>query len=359
MPTQNATNGLYLHNDSRLAHAWAPWFSHEYINYFSVNPLSWLMDLPAVKVLPNPGFNDRQNGPHHQDIFKESFKKTQNIDRFYAFDYENKNGVFSDTLPAHTEIEPWKVLVLYSIEPDLKLDCELDLGWSGKLTGGSHGLRHMQFTLLGKTIGVATTSLMYHVDASRKAFLMGNDYWGWRFLSRATHYLADLGNPFHIKVAPSRKMITMLSRPKRTFKILSAMHTGYEIYVQQRFRQEHAAFKEALSFGVRQGAQADKNFFEQVDAYKKQASDSLSPIFNCLMENFGNDLINAFEKMNKYPDMDAAKQTMMCSKDAAGVLFKKPDHQAIRFLDNITTDLLREVGIMMGMLFEYMKRSSI
>jgi hypothetical protein len=119
----------YLHDDPRMAKAWAPWFSHEYITYFTVQSAEDLMGLPPVPVRPNPCHDDESwpIGPRHIDLYKESYQEVRQQDPFLSFDYGWRDGEYSAEPPIHATIEPWKVLVLYSTEPDLKPDYDLFL----------------------------------------------------------------------------------------------------------------------------------------------------------------------------------------------------------------------------------------
>lgn len=344
----------YLHDDPRLTPAWAPWFAHEYINYFSALALEWIMDASPVEVMPNPCFNDWAVGPDHVDIYKEQYKLVRNLDNNLVFDYEMSNGEFADRPPEGLSIDPWKILVLYPTEPDLNLDCGLDLHRLQKITGGSHGFRHMEFKAFGLTVGIARETFVYHVSASRKAFANGNKYWGWRFLSRAAHYLADLGHPFHVKAAPFSELFVRPFSLDGLFKRVSAMHQSHEVFTEMRFRQSFKPFKNALIKGAREGAASNISLLDSLPAYVKRAEKRLNPIYMNIKKVFGQKLIDVFNKMDEYQDLDASKQTMMCSAEAAGVIFDG-DEGKLRFLDGVTEEILHDVGFMLGRLYEGMK----
>jgi hypothetical protein len=342
----------YLHNDPRMPLAWAPWFSHEYITYFSVQAVDKIMTLPQVQVKPKPAFNDKNwpIGPKHIDLYKENYREVRKLDPQWSFSYTQRNGEFSAQPPLDKTIEPWKVLVIYSTEPDLNPDCDLDLHKNQKITGGSHGWRHMQFRALGKKFGVATESVRTHMDLAHMAFQSGNDYWGWRYLSRGTHYLADLGNPFHVYAVPSWFLIKNLFSSKKLFRIVSATHQSYEIYAQRRFREGFPAFQEALLQGAIIGQTAGRDVNAEINSYMHQAESRMKPIFHFFLDEFGQELINAYRQMDQNSQLDAAAQTNMCSKDAAAVIFQDSHLTALNFLDRITADILFDVGRMLGTL---------
>ena len=344
----------YLHDDIRLPIAWAPWFSHEYITYFSVQAIDELMALPPVQVKPNPYFNNEKwpIGAKHIDLYKESYREYRKLSPMWSFAYGERNGEYSITPPENETIEPWKILVIYTTEPDLHPDHDLYLHKKQKITGGSHGWRHMQFRALGRKFGMATESVRLHIDLAGMAFRSGNDYWGWRYLSRATHYLADVGNPFHVHAVPSWFLIKNLFAPKKLFQIVSAAHQGYEIYVQGRFREGFPTFKQALLQGAREGQAGHLNAAAEINTYRHQAEKRLKPIFYFILDQFGQELIDVFGQLDQNSHLDTATQTNMCSKDAAEVIFLDPDLPALYFLDRITAEILFDVGRMLGALLQ-------
>lgn len=310
------------------------------------------MALPPTRVKQNPNFNN-QNwpiGPKHIDLYKESYKEYRELSPLWSFSYGERNGKYSVEPPENETIEPWKILVIYTTEPDLHPDCDLDLNKNQKITGGSHGWRHMQFRALGRKFGMATESVRVHIDLASMAFNSGNDYWGWRYLSRATHYLADLGNPFHVRAAPSWFLIKNLFASKKIFQIVSTAHQGYEIYVERRFREGFPSFKQALLQGAREGQTVHFDMAAEIDSYRHQAEKRLKPIFNFILDQFGQELIDVFGQLDKNSHLDAATQTNMCSKDAAEIIFRNPDLPALNFLDRITAEILFDVGRMLGAL---------
>ena len=342
----------YLHDDPRMPAAWGPWFAHEYITYFTALSLPEIINLPPVRVSPNPGFHDGcfPTGPNHVDLYKESYREVRRLDPFSSYDYAVRNGEFAHEPPVQDSIEPWKILVIYSTEPDLLLDCDLELNKRQKITGGSHGWRHMQFRLPGLTIGMAPESFRYHTELARKSFAIGNDYWGWRFLSRATHYLADLGHPFHVKAAPWCFLLKSLPSPHRMMQVLSATHTGYEVYSERRFREGFPAFRQALTEGACEGRSSRSDVFAALGGYIRTARDRLNPIFRFLMDRFGRDLVDAYASLDQNSRVDAAEQTRKCSADAAQVIFRESNAPALQELDRMTAEILYDVGRMLGML---------
>jgi hypothetical protein len=184
------------------------------------------------------------------------------------------------------------------------------------------------------------------------AFKSGNDYWGWRYLSHCTHYLADLGNPFHVHAVPSWFLIKNLFSSKKLFRIVSAVHRSYEIYVERRFREGLPAFKEALLQGSRVGQAACGDVTAEINSYKYQAKKRLKPIFNFFLDEFGQELIDAFRQMDQNSHLDTAAQTNIRSKDAVKVIFQDSHLPALNFLDKITAEILFDVGRMLRIMLD-------
>lgn len=340
----------YLHSDPRLSSAWAPWFSHEYINYYPVTASAPLMDLPSVPVMSNSRRADDPwaIGPQHVDLYKESYQLVRQLDPFHSFSYDRRNGDFSATPPLDVKIEPWKILVLYGTEPDLLLDCYLTLDKRQKFTGGSHGWRHMQFSVLGVKIGILEDSFRQSTRLATWALQQGNDYWRWRYLARCMHYLADMGNPFHVNSAPAGFFLKKMLSYTELFRILSTVHQSYEIYVERRFREGFPAFKNALTQGALEGMATHVDVMAGLSTYIRHSRNRMKPIFNFIIDQFGQELIDVFGIIDQKGKLDASKQVSLCSENASKILFSESRSFSLDFLDKITAEILFEVGIMLG-----------
>ncbi|MEE9910360.1 MAG: hypothetical protein K4571_01445 [Deltaproteobacteria bacterium] len=343
----------YLHNDAALTMAWSPWFAHEYLTYYSVQAVHAVTALPPVAVKANPRYGDKlwPVSPKHIDVYKESYQERRQLDPLWSFDDKKRNGDYALNVPAGKIIEPWKVLVIYSTEPDLYLDYDLVLHKNQKITGGSHGWRHMHFKMLGTTYGIAPQAFRVHKDLAKLALENGNEYWGWRYLSRAGHYLADLGHPFHVKGLPLSFLVRKYFARHELFKIVTAIHQSYEVYVERRFREGFEPFRQALLAGASEGQAAGLAGDAQLRAYIKRAEKKHNPIFYHLLEQFGPELQDAFAQMDQNYQLDAAAQTKRCSAGAARVIFKDANRPELDDLDKITAGLLFDVGRMLGGLF--------
>ncbi len=308
------------------------------------------MDLPPVPVMPNPRRADDAwaIGPHHVDLYKESYQIVRQLDPFHSFAYDQRNGDFSTITPFDVTIEPWKILVIYGTEPDLLLDCYLTLDKRQKFTGGSHGWRHMQFSVLGFKIGILEDSFLQNRRIAEWAMNQGNDYWRWRYLARCMHYLADMGNPFHVKSAPRGLFLKKIFSYTELFRILSTVHQSYEIYVERRFREGFPVFKDALTQGSHKGIATPFDVIAGLPEYIRHSRNRMKPIFNFIIDQFGQELIDVFGIIDQKGKLDASKQVSLCSENASKILFSESRSFSLDFLDKITADILFEVGKMLG-----------
>jgi DNA-binding MurR/RpiR family transcriptional regulator len=121
--------------------------------------------------------------------------------------------------------------------------------------------------------------------------------------------------------------------------------------VERRFREGFPAFKQALLQGASEGRQANhSDFTAHINSYMHQAEKRLKPIFHFFLDQFGQELLDAFRQMDQNSHLDAAAQTNMCSKEVAKVIFQDSHLPALNFLDRITVDIFFDVGRMLGIL---------
>jgi len=351
-----------LHDDPRFSSLQSPWFTHEYITYFSCLPL-WIMKLAPIKIQANPNFQDWEVGPNHHDLFRENPIKSNNRHPIALEDgiaCDQRNGEFSHTPPDSISIEPWKILTLYSTEPDWDLDVDLDLHWKQKLTKGSHGYRHMQYNLFGFQFGKTLDTFMYHFYAAQRAWTLQNPYWTWRFLSRGTHYLADLGAPFHVKVFPYREFPRILISGKKAFQIAASMHNSHEVFTQHRFRTHFEPFKITLIQGASAGSQLpiqnEGEFIKYITTYRKQASKLLSPMYYTLWNAFGKDILEVLQ-VDHESTVDSSKQLAATEIEVRKILFADLSHPALKTLDTLTSQALFECGKSIGIMLRLIKNN--
>jgi hypothetical protein len=360
-------NLTFLDAEPGFSKDYQPWFNHEFINYYTIQGLGWVKQLPKVQVLDNPNFNDWSLGPNHIDLYKESSHSARTLSNGEDMDPAIRNGDFlegfnHDILKAIV-VEPWKILTLYCIEPDMQLDIGI-LGGSvqnekQKLMGGSHAYRHMKLKMFGFNMGEPQKCIDYFFSAAKRAYQMGNQYWAWRFLARGSHYLADLGHPFHVELDLVRDFFQMVKNFHQFIKLQSATHTSHESYVQQRFREDYQQFPEALRRGAERSQRDNKSVWSELPSYIKFARSQMKPLHAKILETFGEDLVNAYNIMDEHPEIDLSKRTMFATREALRVIFKDPSIPSFKFFDSVTAQLLENVGFMLGLYFNEFRKQLI
>jgi hypothetical protein len=181
-------------------------------------------------------------------------------------------------------LAPLEILSLYSIDPDDGRDQNLfirdergnprfaypDQKWFGILQGpDSQAFRHMgkppfrwnhpsrTFGIPLRALGEATERAEIYFQAALVAFSLGEEYWGWRILAGALHYLEDLHQPYHAgQITPDLlfecfKAYFSWGRKEKGFigtcaHLVSNSHRFYESYVSHPEDLDHGAKGKAL-----------------------------------------------------------------------------------------------------------------
>lgn len=347
-----------LHDDPRLPPAVAPFFTHEYITYHAVMASGWIEGCEQVEPEPEPDGGTWPVGPDHVNRFFEPLLDTRGTPSTAAidgdaFDCEAKYVAWPDAPRDAPPVDPWKVLVLYAAEPDTRLDCDIELHWSQAITQGSHGLRHMQFRIAGMPFGRLVGTFEHHAGAARRTFAAGHAYWGWRYLSRAVHYLEDIGHPLHVKIMPARLLPSLLRDRRRALVRLTIAHNGHEVFTQQRFRDGAAAFGEAIAGGVARATETRvASFQKEVRRFKARSARRASRLFLAMDGGFGNDLADVYQGMDHDPQVDASKRTLHVEALARDAIFKDPGNPVLGTLEELTVEMLDDVGFMTGLLLD-------
>ena len=172
-------------------------------------------------------------------------------------------------------VRPVDVLATATDEPDYGLDLGLftdnNTVWGraygfGEQPFGNPGLEygsqapfHMGFYHEARIVFAAApflrrTFVEYRIHLyktlSLYAFEAGQDYWGWRFMGWAMHYLNDMSMPYHTTVMPAKRPLgmiwinlkAMLGFPRsrdNAVQLLSNRHTVYEQFQWQILRRAH------------------------------------------------------------------------------------------------------------------------
>lgn len=201
----------------------------------------------------------------------------------------NKEYVFSNKLeetPGRA-IFVKSILSMYADEPDWGADQELfeadqypelwtaDTPYISQRSGlGSQGFRHMffpgtlnwwepisSFQIPLHAIGEAPKRAQVFFELAQQMSRAGADYWHYRFLAWALHYVQDLFQPFHSRQTPSKHFIQFRLKwwvlpsidIEATADQIAYYHLGYEAWVSRQFRQT-----EALASALGQGSLPEK-----------------------------------------------------------------------------------------------------
>lgn len=135
-----------------------------------------------------------------------------------------------DPKPVDGKVPVWQILMVYSVEPDLGMDEGLQLSPLQSVIGNSQGVRHMKYNIAMFEFFEGSQSFYYFIEMSRQAFSKGDEYWGYRFLARALHYLEDLSMPYHNTPGTFFDTLKALT-DKQTAQLLSNSHYSYDEYL--------------------------------------------------------------------------------------------------------------------------------
>jgi hypothetical protein len=99
----------------------------------------------------------------------------------------------------------------------------------------------------------------------------------------------------------------------------------------------------------------------EIERYNIRAKKALSPIYTTLLGYFGEEFVRAYQQFDPAKEFgqDASKAVLSAEKEAHDILFRDPTNPGLKLLDQITTDLLHEVGRMLGFFFEIVKKDFI
>jgi hypothetical protein len=173
-------------------------------------------------------------------------------------------------------VEVLEVIATFSDEPDWGMDQDLfeideyrygPCPFGASTGNSSQAPFHMAFLhesplLLALLPGLRTSFMEDRIrtffDLSELAFRVGIDYWGWRFIAWAMHYLQDLTQPYHASPFP----IPLLPLVKRFIEWphLKGFTEANKNYLKNR----HLLFEAAVHFILNDAARRKQEhvFFE-------------------------------------------------------------------------------------------------
>jgi hypothetical protein len=156
------------------------------------------------------------------------------------------NSVYPNPEPNGNTVPAWQILTVYSYEPDMGMDKGLDLSPYQFLTGGSQGWRHMEFRILFFRLGRVTDSVEYFTKLAKKAEEKDDNYWFYRFMARAIHYLEDSGMPYHTFPAPFFELLRLPFNYNKWLTIFSNYHFAFDNYAGYLLWEGYEPLVEAI-----------------------------------------------------------------------------------------------------------------
>lgn len=86
---------------------------------------------------------------------------------------------------------------------------------------------------------------------ARFAFSTGHDYWGYRFLGWALHYVQDLAQPFHAKLAPGMSLVDLaVTHLAERFGFRKPMQNMRQLLTNRHFALENYQYFSLLDLNV-------------------------------------------------------------------------------------------------------------
>jgi hypothetical protein len=175
----------------------------------------------------------------------------------------NGDGVFPpDPPPVDNSLPVWQILTIYSPEPDNGMDEGLDLSPLQGLIGNSQGVRHMRYKIGFLKAFEGDKSFLYFVELSKQAFEKNDEYWGYRFLARALHYIEDLSQPYHNAPGSFFEMIGAAFSKNMSGKLNNAHYLMDDYLVYLLYYSDNAAKEIILG--------AEPIFFDSYEDYVQE-----------------------------------------------------------------------------------------
>ncbi|OAA29925.1 phospholipase [Kosmotoga arenicorallina S304] len=259
------------------------WSGHDALTYYIVSSMPDIADI-RVPITPytyenidNRIYNMEK--ANFSDYLGQRYNPWEDDDVFIS--------VFPNPLPVDNIAPLWQIFSVYSYEPDLGMDQDLELNSSQKLTGGSQGWRHMEYRLLFMRFGEVSKSVEYFSDLSTEVWDMNDPYWAYRFMARAIHYLEDIGMPYHTFPAPTCELFKLIFNFDKWYVVFANYHYAYDFYGGYRLWTGYEplvkAIKEAEPVKI-------KNPRKDALKLRRYARGKLSRVYYEMKELMGDDL---------------------------------------------------------------------
>lgn len=201
------------------------WSGHEVYTFFVVKALrSERIDLD--KLIPVTRYSYRESRLYNSRYyFVDDFAGERKF-----FDPLGDGETPPDPKPTEGKLPAWQILTIYAQFPDFGMDEGLELSPLQALIGNSQGVRHMRYKLGPIEAFEGHASFLYFAEMSLTAFRGGDEYWGYRFLSYALHYLQDLFQPYHASPGTFFEVLQSIF-DKKARAVLNNAHMTYDNYL--------------------------------------------------------------------------------------------------------------------------------
>lgn len=217
-----------------------------------------------------------------------------------------------DPPPVNNQLPVWQILSIYAPEPDFGMDEGLKLHPLQGLIGNSQGVRHMRYKIGVLKAFEADKSFLYFADLSKQAFENGDEYWGYRFLARALHYIEDLSQPYHNSPGTFFEMIGAAFSKNKANKLNNAHYLMDDYLIYLLFYSDDAS-KEIIM-----GAQPI--FFESYEDYVKEVMKYTLDKFPIIHKEIKNVFGEKLERPLTLVDIENADKTGKLAKIKAETL---------------------------------------
>ncbi|MCX7653237.1 MAG: hypothetical protein N2Z58_00945 [Fervidobacterium sp.] len=245
-----------------------------------------------------------------------SYKETRvyNSEYYYKEDFAGKrkffddlgDGIFPpDPIPTNGKLPVWQILTIYAQFPDFGMDEGLNLSLLQALIGNSQGVRHMRYKLGIIEAFEGDKSFLYFVEMSKQAFAKNDEYWGYRFLSYALHYMQDLFQPYHECPGTFWEVLTGLF-DKTTMKMLNNAHYTYDNYLL--YLMFYSKHKEEIRKIIQQTPERfiSNNYEQLVNEIMMYGYSKFPQVHSEMKKAFGEVLYNRIPQMGDFKDLEEA-----------------------------------------------------
>ncbi|MFW6120851.1 MAG: phospholipase [Petrotogales bacterium] len=308
------------------------WSGHDALTYYIIQDYLNILDInvPVTDYSYEMAETRNYNENTYRSIFEDYCGKIAappEDERLFSSVYPNPE-------PKNNMVPAWQILTVYSYEPDMGMDKELELSRYQFLTGGSQGWRHMEFRLLFFRLGEVTNSVKYFTNLSNIAKDKDDDYWFYRFMARAIHYLEDAGMPFHTFPAPFIELLKLPFNYNKWLMVFSNYHFAFDNYAGYLLWEGYEPLVSAINNAKPHEINDPKKSTTEL---RSKARSKLNKVFYEMKKLMKNDLHRETEF---FPDKE--------------YFYRLREENNTEELDGLTVDLLEQVASYVKGYLEYM-----